>query len=47
VRIKPWIGLGFGYKSMGIDVEYDDKVVHKYDVIHHGPFIGMNFHWGR
>ena len=47
VRVKPWIGLAFGYKGLGIDVEYDDKVVRRYDVVHHGPFVGMDFHWGN
>lgn len=46
VRVKPWLGLAFGYKALGIDVEYDDKVVRTYDVVHHGPFLGMDFHWG-
>ena len=46
VRLKPWIGLAFGYKGLGIDLEYDDKVVRIYDVVHHGPFFGLDFHWG-
>lgn len=46
VRVKPWIGLAFGYKGLGIDVEYGDKVVRKYDVVHHGPFFGIDLHWG-
>lgn len=46
VRLKRWIGLAFGYKGLAIDVQYDDKVVRKYDVVHHGPFAGMDFHWG-
>ena len=46
VRLKPWIGLAFGYKGLGIDVEYDDKVVRIYDVVYHGPFFGLDFHWG-
>ena len=46
VRFKPWLGLAFGYKGLGIDVEYDDKVVRKYDVVHQGPFVGMDLHWG-
>jgi hypothetical protein len=46
VRLKTWLGLAFGYKGLGIDVEFDDKAVRTYDVVHHGPFVGMDFHWG-
>lgn len=46
-RFKPWGSLAFGYKGLGIDVEYDDKVVRKYDVVHHGPFVALGMHWGN
>jgi hypothetical protein len=46
-RFKPWGSLALGYKGLGIDVEYDDKVVRKYDVVHHGPFFALGFHWGN
>jgi hypothetical protein len=45
-RFKPWGSLAFGYKGLGIDVDYDDKVVREYDVVHHGPFFALGFHWG-
>jgi hypothetical protein len=45
-RFKPWGSLAFGYKGLGIDVEYDDKVVRRYDVVHHGPFFAFGLHWG-
>lgn len=45
-RFKPWGSLAFGYKGLGIDVQYDDKVVRRYDVVHHGPFFALGFHWG-
>jgi hypothetical protein len=45
-RFKPWGSLAFGYKGLGIDVEYDDKVVRRYDVVHHGPFVALGLHWG-
>jgi hypothetical protein len=46
-RIKRWIGLAFGYKGLGIDIQRDDLVVKGYDVVQHGPFFGLDFHWGR
>jgi hypothetical protein len=47
-RPKPWGGLVFGYKALGIDVgsETDDKEVRKYDVTYYGPIFGFNLHWG-
>jgi hypothetical protein len=45
-RFKPWGSVAFGYKGLGIDVEYDDKVVRTYDVVHHGPFFALGLHWG-
>jgi hypothetical protein len=43
-RFTQWGGLAFGYKALGIDVEGD--AVREYDVVHHGPFFGLDFHWG-
>jgi hypothetical protein len=45
-RFKPWGSVAFGYKGLGIDVEYDDQVVRRYDVVHHGPFFALGLHWG-
>lgn len=48
-RVKPWGGLVFGYKALGIDAGSDaaDEVVTEYDVTHYGPILGLNLHWGR
>jgi hypothetical protein len=45
-RFTRWGSAAFGYKALGIDVDYDDKVVRKYDVVHHGPFFALGLHWG-
>lgn len=47
-RPKPWAGLVFGYKALGIDVgsDDDDEVLRKYDVTYYGPIFGLNLHWG-
>lgn len=47
VHFKPWGSVAFGYKALSIDMDYDDKVVRTYDVVHHGPFVAMGLHWGR
>jgi hypothetical protein len=47
VMFKPWLGMAFGYKGLGIDIAHDNKVVTSYDVIQYGPFFGLDFHWGR
>lgn len=44
---KPWLGLAFGYKALGIDVRHEDLVVKQYDVTHYGPIFGADLHWGR
>jgi hypothetical protein len=44
---KPWLGIAFGYKGLGIDITRDDAVVRSYDVVQYGPFFGLDFHWGR
>jgi hypothetical protein len=46
-RITSWGGLEFGYKGLGIDVKYDDRIVLGYDMTHYGPIAGFRFHWGR
>lgn len=46
-RFTRWGGLAFGYKALGIDVEREDVAIREYDVVHHGPFFGLDFHWGR
>lgn len=47
-RLRPSIGLIFGYKALGIDVGNDDgKPVREYDMTHYGPIFGLNLHWGR
>lgn len=46
-HFKPWGSVVFGYKALNIDVEYEDQVVRKYDVMHQGPFVAMGVHWGR
>jgi hypothetical protein len=47
-RPKPWAGLLFGYKALGIDVgsDSDDQALREYDVTHYGPLLGFNLHWG-
>jgi hypothetical protein len=45
-RFTDWGGLAFGYKALGIDIERDDAAVRAYDVVHHGPFFGLDFHFG-
>jgi len=46
-RFTGWGGLAFGYKALGIDVEREDVAVREYDVVHHGPFFGLDLHWGN
>ena len=46
-RFKPWGGLEFGYKALGIDVEGGDQGLRQYDVAHYGPIFGLRFHWGQ
>ena len=48
-RFKPWGGVFFGYKALGIDVGAEDggDDVAEYDVTHYGPAFGLNLHWGR
>ncbi len=47
--VKPWLGLGIGYKALGIDIGSDDAAegVTEYDITHYGPIFGARFHWGR
>lgn len=45
-RFAHWGGLAFGYKALGIDVERENVAVREYDVVHHGPFFGLDFHFG-
>ncbi len=45
-RFTRWGGLAFGYKALGIDVDREDVAVREYDVVHHGPFFGLDLHWG-
>jgi hypothetical protein len=47
-RPRPWGGLVFGYKALGIDVgsERDDETVREYDMTYYGPIFGLNLHWG-
>jgi hypothetical protein len=45
-RFTRWGGLAFGYKALGIDVAREDVAVREYDVVHHGPFFGLDLHWG-
>jgi hypothetical protein len=47
VMFKPWLGMAFGYKGLGLDAKDDDAVVREYDVVQYGPFFGLDFHWGR
>jgi hypothetical protein len=44
-RFRPWGGLFFGYKALGIDTGGDDDIT-EYDVTHYGPAFGLNLHWG-
>lgn len=48
-RVRPSIGVVFGYKALGIDVgsDADDPVVTEYDVTHYGPIVGLELRWGR
>jgi hypothetical protein len=46
-RFRPWGGLIVGYKALGIDVDRQDVAVRDYDVVHHGPFFGLNLHFGK
>jgi hypothetical protein len=46
-RFRPWGGLEFGYKALGIDVEGDSSELRQYDVTHHGPIVGIRFHWAQ
>jgi hypothetical protein len=46
-RFKPWGGLEFGYKGLGIDVKSGQQDRLTYDVTHYGPIFGLRFHWGR
>ena len=46
-RFKPWGGLEFGYKGLGIDVKSGSQDRLEYDVTHYGPIFGLRFHWGR
>ena len=45
-RFKPWGGLEFGYKALGIDVTRGENELRGYDVTHYGPIFGLRFHWG-
>ena len=44
-RFKPWGGIDFGYKALGIDVTGDN--IAEYDVTHHGPIFGLRFYGGQ
>ena len=44
MRFRPWGGLEFGYKALGIDVESGNNDLRQYDVTHHGPIFGIRFH---
>ncbi|HXW07807.1 MAG TPA: hypothetical protein VD833_21435 [Vicinamibacterales bacterium] len=46
-RFKPWGGLEFGYKALGIDVEGGENNLRSYDVTHSGPIVGLRLHWQR
>jgi hypothetical protein len=46
-RLKPRIGLEFGYKALGIDVKGGDRELREYDVTHYGPIFGLRLHWGQ
>jgi hypothetical protein len=47
-RPRPWGGLVFGYKALGIDVESEnnDETLREFDMTYYGPIFGLNFHWG-
>ena len=45
-RFAQWGGVAVGYKALGIDVERENVAVREYDVVHHGPFFGLDFHFG-
>jgi hypothetical protein len=47
-RPKPWGGLVFGYKALGIDVgsESSDETLREFDMTYYGPIFGLNLHWG-
>jgi hypothetical protein len=46
-RFRPWGGLEFGYKALGIDVESGNNDLRQYDVTHYGPIVGIRFHWAQ
>jgi hypothetical protein len=46
VAFKPWLGMVFGYKGLGLSAESDDRVVTDVDIVQYGPFFGVDFKWG-
>jgi hypothetical protein len=58
-RFKPWGGLAFGYRALGVDTgdaegiatlpagQASDDDRVKYDVTHYGPFLSLTLHWAQ
>jgi hypothetical protein len=46
-RVKPWAGLMFGYRALGIDTgdASEDSNEVAYDVTHYGPMFSLTLHW--